>query len=367
MNTNSNVISNTIKIISEKSKRLSNFQRISYNNNEINKLNSQLNQSTTNIKEMAIQIMTIPSDKLIELLNKYDKLRTDFFKFELYKEFLTEKQTILIDVLLNVSSNTTEFCFFIDYLFTSQRLDLLHCVIENCQSLYENQVVYILKNMFSIDREFKEMYFRKNDKMNSSQLVYKGYNDYITSIEFDLEANRNNKEMMYKVYMSYVLYKLLTSSNIISDELFMKTIINEITIESDKPDQTNEIAIKNEYDIKFLTEIYLLLIFLMNSTSDTRLINHMNTILNCFLYLHHIKYIDDSFISHIIDTFNERLFFEESLIFNEVENREKVINTVSSFLNSAVSVKFALGLKGNLNFNVKNSGCYVLSDRISIK
>lgn len=364
MNQNSNLISNTIKLLSEKSKRLSNFQRISYNNNEINKLNSQLNQSTTTIEEMAIQIMTIPSNKLIELFNKYDKLRTDFFKFELYKEFLTEKQTILVDVLLNVSSNTTEFCFFIDYLFTSQRLDLLHCVIENCQSLYENQVVYILESMFSTEREFKEMYFSKNDKMNSSQLVYKGYNDYITSIEFDIDANRNDKKMMYKVYVSYVLYKLLTSSSIISDELFMKTIINEITVESN---QTNQIAIKNEYDIKFLTEIYLLLIFLMNSTSDTRLINHMNTILNCFLYLHHINYIDNSFISHIIETFNERLSFQESLIFNEVENGEKVINTVSSFLNSAASIKFALGLKGNLNFNVKNSGCYVLSDRISIK
>ena len=278
--------------------------------------------------QVAININNLSSTELAKLLNTNERLRVDFFKFELYKDD-NMKPDILSQILLQVSVNTKDFEFFLDYLFIQNNIECIYNICLNSSTLFENQVALIIKKLLSLSEDIS-----KEIKKDSLGEFIKFQHEYLS-----------NKTINNSSLIMFMISRILANASF-NQTYFLKALLIELRDLDDK------------YDLKAFVNLFHIVLSLSTITENPIYLLHLNTILDCFLFFYKKAVIDISIIDKLFTIVSHNEDLHKRI--DSFSQDDNIILRLKMYLTSYNAITYANSIK--MNTDSKN----VFFDRIII-
>lgn len=251
------------------------------------------NESNCNNQEYsdcALNFSLLNSEKALEILKSNNKLKNDFYKFELYRQSSFNKD-ITEKILYELVCPSSHFDDIIDYCFeTDENKKLLENIIKiNKKMIMENQVSKLLIKLL------------KSENLPLSD-------------SFKLFGKNHNLKIDYPNYQIYLIWLLLIQNpNTIDMNLLYKSLIKEINLKGldlEVPDNESDNESNDEdlfsFSKKFEIAIIIDLVYIMFNL--IKIISDEYQLKVCFKYFNIFSKILFHYIKNTSTTDNSNNF-----------------------------------------------------------
>eukprot|EP00340_Litonotus_pictus_P008289 CAMPEP_0170518524 /NCGR_PEP_ID=MMETSP0209-20121228/4191_1 /TAXON_ID=665100 ORGANISM="Litonotus pictus, Strain P1" /NCGR_SAMPLE_ID=MMETSP0209 /ASSEMBLY_ACC=CAM_ASM_000301 /LENGTH=308 /DNA_ID=CAMNT_0010804113 /DNA_START=134 /DNA_END=1060 /DNA_ORIENTATION=+ len=269
---------------------------------------------------MILNLASLSPNEVVKVIKLNEGLRIDFFKFELYRMDFLSKEAVK-GIFAEIPCRSTYYEDVLEFCMDQKDPEFINnFILCNSDILYENQLCLTLKVILSRNSEAS-----LTNIDSESLALYK---------QFIEENNFKNNAKVFNLYLMWTL--LVQKPGIFDKKLLFKSLIIEFEERGDQGKEEDQAmdglssaeekgSSKKLYNIKALVDLFYIILQLNKISSERSPLFYLNTLIDVFLFLERIQFIDSSFISSInnivktdksLNSKIERLKSEDSKYFN---------------------------------------------------
>lgn len=306
-------------------------------NHEIKTIKIESKSANSEFSQLGLNLSEIEPKTLIQLMNTNERLRLDFFKFELYRLNQISLES-LAEVFTKVNVNSKYLEEFMDFVFSQKTIELLYNIIEySSKVLFENQICLILKYLVGTD-------FKKNECMNAAENL----NDSQISkfVSYSVFLNENNYSHSAAVFKIFLVSQLLQSKTNGNKDNFRKALLIELKKNLHKSVNQEKVVSQEvpsiTYDCSAFVDLFYILIRLSETNEFSQVtLSHLGTVLDCFIYFHSKNLCDSTFIGKIYEIITNHEALQLKIVqLSEVDDKSSKLKCyITSFLGIQQAIK----------------------------
>lgn len=295
--------------------------------------------ANSEFSQLGLNLSEIKPKMLIQLMNTNERLRLDFFKFELYRLNQINPEA-LAEVFLEVNVNSKYLEEFIDFVFAQNTIVLLYNVIEfSSKTLFENQICLILKYLIGTD-------YKKNECIAAAEKLNEVQIQRLTTYSHFLQEN--GLEHSTAVLKIFLVSQLLRSKAHGNKDDYRKALLIELKKNVHKG-ASQESVVSQEvpvitYDCSAFVDLFYILIRLSDTSEFSQItLSHLGTVLDCFIFFHSKHLCDSSFIGKLHEIITNHKGLQSKIAqLSEVDEKS---NKLKCYITSFLGIQQAIKLK----------------------